>query len=85
MVLQFILTFDMIFNPLDLLPPNLPKQVPTGVYIRSFKITRDFMPQYIFLQVGSAKTGLFVSINAQKFAYSEDLNNPTNFLINKYI
>lgn len=73
------------FNPSDPNPPNLPDYVPTGVYRRNFNIPEDWLNRDIFLQIGAAKTGLYVYINGQEVGYSEDSKNPADFLINKFI
>lgn len=73
------------FNPLDPKPPNLPDLVPTGVYRRTFNIPEEWLSRDIFLQVGSAKTGLYVYINGREVGYSEDSKNPADFIINEYV
>ena len=73
------------FNPLDPDPPNLPDYNPTGVYRRTFTIEKSWISRDIFIQIGSAKSGLYVYINGEEVGYSEDSKNPADFKINKYV
>lgn len=73
------------FNPRDPNPPELPDYVPTGVYRRTFVVPEGWKNRDIFLQVGGAKTGLYVYINGAEVGYSEDSKNPADFLINDYL
>lgn len=73
------------FNPLDPKPPELPDYLPVGVYRRSFDIPESWIQRDIFLQIGAAKTGLYVYINGKEVGYSEDSKSPSEFLINDYV
>ncbi|KAK8872024.1 hypothetical protein M9Y10_007780 [Tritrichomonas musculus] len=73
------------FNPLDPTPPELPDYVPVGVYRRNFDIPEEWLQRDIFIQIGAAKTGLYVYINGKEVGYSEDSKSPSEFLINDYV
>ena len=76
------------FCPSNPHPPNLPEFNPVGVYRRKdIGVPQEWIDQGrdIFLQVGGAKTGLYVYINGVEVGYSEDSKDPADFLINKYI
>lgn len=76
------------FCPHDPKPPFLPELNPVGVYRKkNISIPHAWIDQDrdIFLQVGGAKTGLYVYVNGQEVGYSEDSKNPADFLINKYL
>lgn len=76
------------FAPSNPQPPALPEKNPVGVYRRKdIEIPQAWLDNNrdIFLQIGGAKTGLYVYINGQEVGYSEDSKNPADFLINKYI
>ncbi|KAK8839035.1 hypothetical protein M9Y10_032501 [Tritrichomonas musculus] len=76
------------FCPINPHPPDLPDKNPVGVYRKKdVKIPQKWIDddRDIFLQVGAAKTGLYVYVNGQEVGYSEDSKDPADFLINKYI
>ena len=73
------------FNPSDPRPPALPDYVPTGIYRRTINVPQEWLSRDIFLQIGAAKTGLYVYVNGQEVGYSEDSKNPADFIINKYV
>lgn len=59
------------FNPKNPLPPNLPDFIPIGVYYRNFTVPQSWIDsnREIYLQVGGAKTGLYVYMNGIEVGY----------------
>lgn len=52
--------------------PNLPKDIPAGVYRRSFEIPEIWEGREVYLNVCGAKSGVYAYINGQFVSYSED-------------
>lgn len=73
------------FKPKNPNPPALPELNPVGVYRREIQIPAEWMTRDIFLNVGGAKSGMYVYINGKEVGYSEDSKNQAEFLINNYI
>jgi beta-galactosidase len=66
-------------------PPTLPDTNPAGVYRREFEIPENWDGRDIYLNVGGAKSGMYVYINGKEVGYSEDSKNTAEFLINPYL
>ena len=66
-------------------PPQLPADIPTGIYRREFSVPQDWDGRDIYLHIAGAKSGVYVYINGQEIGYNEDSKNPVEFLINPYI
>lgn len=73
------------FSPIRPVPPYLPEANPVGVYQRDFEVSADWADRNIYLQLGGAKSGVYVYINGQEVGYNEDAKTPAEFLINKYL
>ena len=73
------------FKPRNPQPPQLPETNPVGVYQRDIEIPADWDGRDIFLRLEGAKSGVYVYVNGQEVAYSEDSKNPAEFLINNYL
>ncbi|MDR2473156.1 MAG: DUF4981 domain-containing protein [Tannerella sp.] len=66
-------------------PPLLPENTPAGVYQRTFEVPENWDGRDIFLNIGGAKSGMYVYVNGLEAGYSEDSKNPAEFHINKYL
>lgn len=66
-------------------PPQLPQDVPTGIYRREITIPQDWLARDIYLHLAGAKSGVYVYINGKEVGYNEDAKNPAEFLINNYV
>lgn len=66
-------------------PPQLPADIPTGIYRREFEVLKDWLLRDIYLHIAGAKSGVYVYINGREVGYNEDSKNPAEFLINKYV
>jgi len=73
------------FKPRNPLPPTLPEAVPVGVYSREFETPAEWEGRDIYLNIGGAKSGLYVYVNGREAGYSEDSKNPAEFLLNDYL
>ncbi|MDE7443343.1 MAG: beta-galactosidase, partial [Muribaculaceae bacterium] len=73
------------FTPTNPQPPHLPDDIPAGVYHRTFTIPENWDGRNIYLQIGGAKSGVYVYINGKEVGYNEDSKNPADYLINPYL
>ena len=73
------------FKPRNPQPPLLPDETPVGVYRREIEVPANWDGRDIYLNVGGAKSGLYVYLNGKEVGYSEDSKNPAAFLINPYL
>lgn len=73
------------FKPRNPQPPLLPEMNPVGVYRRDIEVPADWMERDIYLNIGGAKSGVYVYINGKEVGYSEDSKNPAEFRINDYV
>lgn len=73
------------FKALNPQPPQLPEDIPVGIYRREITVPQDWMSRDIYLHIAGAKSGVYVYLNGQEVGYNEDSKNPAEFLINKYI
>ena len=73
------------FKALNPKPPQLPNDIPVGVYRREIEIPQGWMERDIFLHIAGAKSGVYVYLNGQEVGYNEDSKNPAEYLINPYV
>ena len=73
------------FQPRNPQPPQLPADIPVGVYRRNISIPSDWDGRDIYLHIAGAKSGCYVYINGKEVGYNEDSKNPAEYLINDYI
>lgn len=73
------------FQPRNPNPPHLPKDIPVGVYTRKFSVPSDWKGRDIYLNIGAAKSGVYVYINGKNAGYSEDSKTPAEYIINEYL
>lgn len=73
------------FKALNPQPPNLPDDIPVGIYRREITVPQDWMERDIYLHIAGAKSGVYVYLNGKEVGYNEDSKNPAEFLINKYL
>ena len=73
------------FKALNPQPPQLPEDIPVGIYRREITVPQDWMSRDIYLHIAGAKSGVYVYLNGQEVGYNEDSKNPAEFLIKKYI
>lgn len=66
-------------------PPLLPEANPVGVYRRDIEVPSEWDGRDIYLQIGGAKSGVYVYLNGKEVGYSEDSKNPADFLLNPYL
>lgn len=73
------------FKPRNPNPPQLPEDIPVGVYRRKFSVPADWKGRDIYLSIGGSKSGTYVYINGREAGYSEDSKNPACYRINDYL
>ena len=73
------------FKALDPQPPQLPEDIPVGIYRREITVPEDWMSRDVYLHIAGAKSGVYVYLNGEEVGYNEDSKNPAEFLINRYI
>lgn len=66
-------------------PPQLPEDIPMGIYRREITVPESWMTRDIYLHIAGAKSGVYVYINGEEVGYNEDSKNPAEYLINKYL
>ncbi len=60
-------------------PPSLPERIPTGVYRRSFRLTRVTRGRRAFLHVGGAESVHVVYVNGEFVGYGTDSRLPSEY------
>ena len=73
------------FKPRNPQPPLLPEMNPVGVYRRDLDIPTEWLQRDIYLNIGGAKSGVYVYINGKEVGYSEDSKNPAEVRIKNYV
>ncbi len=73
------------FQPRNPQPPELPSNVPAGVYKRTFTLPENWKDDDVYLYIGGAKSGVYVYVNGKEVGYNEDSKNPAEYLLNKYL
>lgn len=73
------------FCPENPQPPQLPAEVPVGVYTRQFTVPAEWEGRDVYLQVAGAKSGCYVYVNGREVGYNEDSKNPADYLINDFV
>ena len=73
------------FMPDNPQPPQLPEDIPTGEYRRSFFIPESWEGRTVFLNLCGSKSGTYVYVNDQEVGYCEDSKNLARFDITPYI
>ena len=58
---------------------------PVGSYKRSFKISKDWKGQEVFLHIGATGSATNIWVNGEKVGYSEDSKTPHEWNITKYL
>ena len=66
-------------------PPQLPQDVPVGIYRRTFTLPAAWSNRDVFLQIEGAKSGCYVYLNGQEVGYAEDSKNPATYRLNPYL
>ena len=73
------------FHPTRPTPPELPTDIPVGVYTRKFSVPVAWQDKNIYLTLEAAKSGVYVYINGKEIGYSEDSKNNATFRLNSYL
>lgn len=73
------------FCPVNPQPPILPENVPVGIYRRHFTVPSEWAGEDVFLQIGGAKSGVYLYINGKEVGYNEDSKAPVDFYISPFL
>lgn len=73
------------FKPRHPKAPELPEDVPVGIYKRHFSIPSDWEDRDIYLSIDGSKSGTYVYINGMEAGYSEDSKNPACYRIDGFL
>ncbi len=75
--------YDFSYNPQ---PPTVPFENNwTGLYRKEFELPESFKDQEVVLQIGGARSAVFVYVNGKYTGYSEDSKLACEFDITKYL
>lgn len=66
-------------------PPALPDDTPAGVYFRTFELPQAWDGREVYLNVGAAKSGVYVYVNGQEVGYNEDSKDLVRYDITPYV
>ena len=73
------------FAPVDPQPPQLPADVPVGVYCRSFTLPEAWHDREVYLNLCGAKSGVYVYVNGREAGYAEDSKSLVRFPIGRFL
>ncbi len=73
------------FAPVNPCPPQLPEDVPAGVYCRTFNVPADWDGRAVYLNVCGAKSGVYVYVNGKEVGYGEDSKSLIRYNITDYL
>jgi beta-galactosidase len=77
---------QMPFDPaLELEPPEVPRDNPTGLYRRRVTLPRRFEGRRVVLHVGGAESVLYAYVNGQPVGMSKDSRLASEFDITEYV
>lgn len=73
------------FKPRNPNPPQLPDDIPVGVYRTTFELPDSWSGRSVYLRVAGAKSGMYVYVNGKEVGYSEDSKDMAEFLLDDYL
>jgi len=66
-------------------PPNVPKENPTGLYRRRFRIPESWEGRRVVLHFGGAESVLYVYVNGRPVGMSKDSRLPAEFDVTDFV
>lgn len=66
-------------------PPSLPENTPAGVYFRTFGIPESWEGREVYLNLGGAKSGVYVYVNGEEAGFANDSKNLVRYNITPYL
>lgn len=66
-------------------PPSLPENTPAGVYFRTFDIPESWEGREVYLNLGGAKSGVYVYVNGEEAGFANDSKNLVRYNITPYL
>ena len=73
------------FAPANPQPPLLPDENPVGIYHRSFRLPDGWAGRRVFLNLGGAKSGVYVYVNNREVGYCEDSKSLSRYDVTPYL
>lgn len=77
--------YTNVLMPFQAVPPETPRDNPTGMYRRSFQIPAGWEGRRVVLHVGSAESFLAVFLNGEQLGFSKDSRLPAEFEISPFL
>lgn len=60
-------------------PPQVPKDNPTGCYVRTFTLPKDWAGKSVFINLGGVESAFYLWVNGEPVGYSQDSKIPAEF------
>lgn len=70
---------------MELNPPYVPENNPTGCYITEFAISDEWNCREIFVSFGAVESAFYLWINGKEVGYSQDSKLPAEFNLTKFV
>ena len=77
--------YTNIVMPFKNAPPNVPKNNPTGVYRRTFRLPADWRGRRVVLHFGGAESVLYVYLNGEFVGMAKDTRLPSEFDVTQFV
>jgi len=77
--------YTNVLMPFDAIPPEAPRENPTGIYQRTFAVPADWQGRRVVLHVGSAESFLAVFVNGNEVGFSKDSRLPAEFDLTEFL
>ncbi len=66
-------------------PPFVPKDNPTGCYVRTFEVPADWAGKSVFIDFSAVESAFYLWVNGQAVGYSQDSKLPAQFDLSRMI
>jgi beta-galactosidase len=66
-------------------PPNVPDANPVGSYRRTFEVPASWEGMEVFLEVGAARSAMFVWVNGERLGYSQGSKTAAEFRLTDHL
>jgi beta-galactosidase len=77
--------YTNVAMPFDCPPPNVPKDNPTGVYRRRFRLSPSWADRRTVLHLGGVESCYYVYLNGQRVGMAKDSRLPTEFDLTPFL
>ena len=73
------LTEKPVSEPLQMNPPFVPHDNPTGCYVREFKLPASWAGKSVYVNFGGVESAFYLWVNGKAVGYSQDSKLPAEF------